>query len=82
MLPMSNQAVAPGATETQQLRVNAPPGVSRCLGSRFRVHTHKSFGMQAQIRLRLRVAFAADGQSYQEQVDFAGFPQNLTTGGV
>lgn len=31
MLPMSNPDVRPGATETQQMRVLAPPGVSPCL---------------------------------------------------
>ncbi|KAG9016713.1 clathrin associated protein complex large subunit [Tulasnella sp. 427] len=61
MLPMSNQTVAPGATETQQLRVIAPAGV--------------------QVRLRIRVAFTVGGQNFQEQVDFSGFPPNLTTGG-
>ncbi|KIO26478.1 hypothetical protein M407DRAFT_74344 [Tulasnella calospora MUT 4182] len=61
MLPMSNQTVAPGATETQQLRVIAPAG--------------------AQIRLRIRVAFTLGGENIQDQVDFTGFPPNLTTGG-
>lgn len=31
MLPMSNTDVRPGAIETQQMRVIAPPGVSPCL---------------------------------------------------
>ncbi|KAG8895980.1 clathrin associated protein complex large subunit [Tulasnella sp. 408] len=61
MLPMSNQTVAPGATETQQLRVIAPAG--------------------AHIRLRIRVAFTIGGENVQDQVDFSGFPPNLTTGG-
>ncbi|KAG8945593.1 clathrin associated protein complex large subunit [Tulasnella sp. 424] len=61
MLPMSNQTVAPGATETQQLRVIAPAG--------------------AQIRLRIRIAFSMGGEDIQEQVDFSGFPPDLTTGG-
>jgi len=61
MLPMSNQTVVPGATETQQLRVTAPPGAS--------------------VRLRLRIGFSIAGQTFQDQVDFSGFPANLTTGG-
>ncbi|KAG9040966.1 clathrin associated protein complex large subunit [Tulasnella sp. UAMH 9824] len=61
MLPMSNQTVAPGATETQQLRVIAPAG--------------------AHIRLRIRVAFTIGSENVQDQVDFSGFPPNLTTGG-
>ncbi|KAG8958949.1 clathrin associated protein complex large subunit [Tulasnella sp. 419] len=61
MLPMSNPTVAPGATETQQMRVTAPPG--------------------AQVRLRLRIGYVVAGQQFQEQVDFSGFPANLTSGG-
>lgn len=61
MQAMSNQNVQPGATETQQLRVIAPPG--------------------AQIRLRLRVSYKKDGQPVQDQLDFSGFPPNLTSGG-
>jgi len=34
----------------------------------------------SQIRLRLRISFLMNGQQIQEQVDFSGFPPNLTTG--
>lgn len=61
MQAMSNPNVSPGATETQQLRILAPPG--------------------ANIRLRLRVSYKKDGQPVQDQLDFAGFPANLTSGG-
>ncbi|KAF8817550.1 Adaptor protein complex AP-1 gamma subunit [Phlegmacium glaucopus] len=33
----------------------------------------------SNVRLRLRIAYSIAGQSYQDQVDFAGFPANLTT---
>ncbi|KAF9563998.1 Adaptor protein complex AP-1 gamma subunit, partial [Agrocybe pediades] len=58
MLPMSNPTINPGAIETQQMRVAAPPG--------------------SNVRLRLRIAYSIGGQSYQEQVDFSGFPPGLT----
>lgn len=32
----------------------------------------------SNVRLRLRISYAIDNQSYQEQVDFAGFPSGLT----
>ncbi|TFK29734.1 Adaptor protein complex AP-1 gamma subunit [Coprinopsis marcescibilis] len=34
----------------------------------------------SQIRLRLRIGYTIDGQTSQDQVDFAGFPPNLTGG--
>ncbi|KAI6149348.1 adaptin N terminal region-domain-containing protein [Pisolithus tinctorius] len=58
MLPMSNSDIRPSATETQQMRVIAPPG--------------------ANIRLRLRVSYTLAGQAIQDQVDFSGFPPELT----
>ncbi|GMK56702.1 hypothetical protein CspeluHIS016_0305420 [Cutaneotrichosporon spelunceum] len=58
MQAISKPDVVPGATETQQLRILAPPG--------------------AQIRLRLRIQYTADGKPVQDQQDFAGFPANLT----
>lgn len=57
---MSNGNVSPGATESQQMRIIAPPG--------------------AQIRLRLRISFQRGSELIQEQVDFSGFPANLTSG--
>jgi AP-1 complex subunit gamma-1 len=58
MQAISKADLAPGGTETQQLRILAPPG--------------------AQIRLRLRIQYKADGKPVQDQQDFAGFPANLT----
>ncbi len=37
---------------------------------------------QSQVRLRLRVAFSAEGQNVQDQVDFSGFPAGLTSGSL
>ncbi|KIK60420.1 hypothetical protein GYMLUDRAFT_43730 [Collybiopsis luxurians FD-317 M1] len=62
MLPMSNPDVAPGAVETQQMRVVAPVG--------------------SAVRLRLRISYTVNGQAVQDQVDFSGFPPNLTGGGA
>jgi len=36
--------------------------------------------LQSQVRLRLRLSYLINGQQIQDQVDFFGFPQNLTTG--
>jgi len=33
----------------------------------------------SNVRLRLRIAYSIAGQNYQDQVDFAGFPANLTS---
>lgn len=75
---MSNSTVNPGAVETQQLRVTAPPGVSILspLASLYRL-THVSL-LQSLLKLRLRIGFSIAGQNIQEQIDFAGFPQGLT----
>jgi len=35
----------------------------------------------SQIRLRLRLSYLINGQQIQDQVDFSGFPPNLTAGG-
>jgi len=32
----------------------------------------------SNIRLRLRISYSIGGQSFQEQVDFSGFPPGLT----
>ncbi|KZS94449.1 Adaptor protein complex AP-1 gamma subunit [Sistotremastrum niveocremeum HHB9708] len=34
----------------------------------------------SQVRLRLRISFALGGQTFQDQVDFSGFPSGLTNG--
>lgn len=70
MQAISNANVAPGTTETQQLRILAPPGVS------FRAEILAD--NQAQIRLRLRIQYKSEGQAVQDQQDFAGFPADLT----
>jgi AP-1 complex subunit gamma-1 len=89
MLAMSNPNVNPGCVETQQMQIKAPAGVrsfspllvplrSNRLSTVFSV-----FFMlpQSQIRLRLRLSYLFIGQQIQEQIDFSGFPPNLTTGG-
>lgn len=57
MLPMSNSDVQPGATETQQMRVMAPPGVSYCFSLTDDALTSCSriCGYDYAWRLRLRV---------------------------
>ncbi|GLB41882.1 putative adaptor protein complex AP-1 gamma subunit [Lyophyllum shimeji] len=36
----------------------------------------------SNVRLRLRISFSIAGQSFQDQVDFSGFPPGLTSGGL
>lgn len=36
----------------------------------------------SNIRLRLRISYTLGGNQVQEQVDFSGFPANLTTAGA
>jgi AP-1 complex subunit gamma-1 len=73
MQAMSNADIAAGATETQQMRVLAPAGVSAELRE-----ARRSIDVQAQIRLRMKVSFAKGGQSVSDQQDFSGFPADLT----
>jgi AP-1 complex subunit gamma-1 len=77
MLPMSSPDVLPGKTETQQMRILAPPGVGN-LSFVSVLLTDKL--MQSNIKLRLRVSFTLNGQKIEDQVDFAGFPPGLTNG--
>lgn len=81
MLPMSNADVHPGATETQQMRVIAPVGVSSCILVWVPAYNAMSL-LQANVRLRLRIAYSVGGQPVQDQVDFAGFPPGLTSGSL
>lgn len=76
MLPMSNPNVSPGATETQQMRVVAPVGVSPSPSLIIKI-SHL-FSFQSNLRLRLRIAYTVAGQNFQDQVDFSGFPPGLT----
>lgn len=78
MLPMSNSDVQPGTTETQQLRVIAPPGVSPCPLTSHPTAKLMLLLTKSSLRLRLRVAFTIAGQAIQDQIDFSGFPPGLT----
>jgi AP-1 complex subunit gamma-1 len=80
MLPMSSPDVNPGATETQQMRVVAPVGVSHHFLSCWRIVKLMVFFFQSNIRLRLRISFSVAGRAVQDQVDFGGFPPGLTAG--
>ena len=78
MLPMSSPDVNPGATETQQMRVVAPVGVSLLywVPALYKL----MLSCQSNIRLRLRISFSVAGRAVQDQVDFGGFPPGLTSG--
>lgn len=80
MATMSNNTVAPGATETQQLRVLAPVGVSVNTQSTHVLRMTGNYFLQSNIRLRLRISYNIDGRQVQDQVDFSGFPPGLTNG--
>lgn len=76
MLAMSNSDVHPGTTETQQMRVIAPPGVCiPCCSWNHFLTIYKS-----NVRLRLRLSYTIAGREVQDQVDFSGFPPGLVTG--
>ena len=68
MMAISNTDIPIGGTATQQMRVMAQPEVScchRCMCGLQLTH------LQAQIRLRLRIAFTVGGVAKQEQADFS-----------
>ena len=80
MQPMSRPDVSPGTTETQQMRVTAPVGVS-IASSRpptYRLITDFFPCVQANVRLRIRISYSMSGRPVQDQVDFSGFPPGLT----
>jgi AP-1 complex subunit gamma-1 len=74
MQAMSNTTVNAGSTETQQMRVLAPAGVS-CISQLFLAKADR----QSQVRLRMRITYTVGGQNVQDQQDFAGFPADLTS---
>lgn len=63
------------------MRVVAPVGVST---TTFPYQVNLGLMMtgrhQSAVRLRLRITFTIAGQTFQDQVDFSGFPQGLTGG--
>jgi AP-1 complex subunit gamma-1 len=85
---MSRPDVNPGATETQQMRITAPTGVSIASfpppARRFSLWLTDSIffflggRIQANIRLRIRISYSIGGRPVQDQVDFSGFPPGLT----
>ena len=77
MLPMSNADVHPNSTETQQLRVTAPVGVRF---QYFFLAIILIATVQSNVRLRLRISYSIGGRPVQDQVDFSGFPPDLTRG--
>lgn len=79
MLAMSRPDVAPGATETQQLRVMVPtPGVriSTYSPSFHENDAYHCWVKQSLVRLRLRIAFTSGGVAHQDQTDYS-FPTTL-----
>ena len=74
MQAMSNTTVNAGSTETQQMRVLAPAGVSSSSPP-----LAQELTPQSQVRLRMRITYTAAGQNVQDQQDFAGFPADLTS---
>lgn len=82
MLAMSSPNVNPGGVETQQMQIKAPVGVRFSpRGLLLYADGISSHVTQSQVRLRLRLSYLINGQQIQDQVDFSGFPPNLTTGG-
>jgi AP-1 complex subunit gamma-1 len=75
MQAMSNSDIAAGATETQQMRIMAPAGVSHKHSPSILLSTDIC---QSSIRLRMRITFTKGGQNITDQQDFAGFPAELT----
>ncbi|KAF8159667.1 adaptin N terminal region-domain-containing protein [Crassisporium funariophilum] len=72
---LSFQAAVPKSQQLQMLPMSNPninPGAVET--QQMRVVAPAG----SNVRLRLRIAFSINGQDYQDQVDFAGFPANLT----
>jgi len=73
---LSFQAAVPKSQQLQMLPMSNPvvnPGAVET--QQMRVVAPAG----SNVRLRLRIAYSIAGQSYQDQVDFAGFPPNLTS---
>jgi len=49
MLPMSNADIAPGAVESQQMRIIAPPGV-RTLSGAILIFSDDTFAERGQVK--------------------------------
>ncbi|KAF6761647.1 gamma-adaptin [Ephemerocybe angulata] len=74
---ISFQAAVPKSQQLQMLPMSNPnvnPGATET--QQMRVVAP----VGSNVRLRLRIGYTADGQTHQEQVDFAGFPAGLTSG--
>lgn len=67
-MAISSADIPIGGSATQQMRVMAQPEVSSCLFEKYQLTNLRA---QAQIRLRLRIAFNAGGEAKQEQADFS-----------
>ena len=82
MLPMSQPDIKPGTTETQQMRITAPPGVcTHFLRINWSPRLNMICRTQSAVRLRIRISYTLAGRAVQDQVDFSGFPPSLTGGG-
>ncbi|KIJ55329.1 hypothetical protein M422DRAFT_151443 [Sphaerobolus stellatus SS14] len=71
------QAAVPKTQQLQMMPMSSPninPGATETQQMRVLAP------VGAQVRLRLRISFTSNGQPIQDQVDFAGFPPNLTSG--
>jgi len=71
------QAAVPKTQQLQMMPMSSPtvnPGATETQQMRVMAP------VGAQVRLRLRISFTIGGQAVQDQVDFSGFPPNLTSG--
>jgi len=75
---LSFQAAVPKSQQLQMLPMSNP---SIDPGSVETQQMKVTAPVGSSIRLRLRISFSMAGQTFQDQVDFSGFPPNLTTGG-
>jgi len=75
---LSFQVAVPKNQQLQMLAMSNPNVNPGCVETQ-QMQIKASTG--SQIRLRLRLSYLINGQPIQDQVDFSGFPPNLTAYG-
>jgi len=75
---MNFQAAVP---RTQQLQMLPMSNTSVNPGATETQQLRVMAPVGSSVRLRLRISYSLAGQPIQDQVDFAGFPSGLTSGG-
>ncbi|KAJ1838509.1 clathrin associated protein complex large subunit, partial [Coemansia sp. RSA 2611] len=74
---VSGLAFQVAVPKSQKIQIHPPSGQHISAGSSVSQLLRVSNPTQAQLRLRMKIAFTADAQTHEHMLDFSGFPSTV-----